>query len=64
MSAHQTDATTDYDGDLQMFRTPPHSLNIETLRFLRWLAERGKLEHAVAGPSDGHAALAQGIAPR
>jgi len=28
------------------------------LRFLRWLAERGHLEHAIAGPPDGSYAAA------
>jgi hypothetical protein len=39
-----------YDGALQMFVEPPRGADARTLRFLRWLAERGPLEHAVAGP--------------
>jgi hypothetical protein len=39
-----------YDGDLQMLVEAPREANREHLLFLRWLAERGRLEHAVAGP--------------
>ena len=39
-----------YDGTLQMFVEPPREADSRTLRFLRWLAERGELEHPVAGP--------------
>jgi len=42
-----------FDGDLQMFREAPKTINMEHLRFLRWLVEQGRLEHAVAGPSTG-----------
>jgi hypothetical protein len=42
-----------YDGDLQMFVQAPRDLDTERLRFLRWLAERGRLEHEVAGPAGG-----------
>lgn len=42
-----------YDGELQMFVQAPQEPDSGRLRFLRWLAERGRLEHAVAGPSDG-----------
>lgn len=31
----------------------PKSVNVAYLRFLRWLAERGRLEHLPAGPSTG-----------
>lgn len=42
-----------YDGDLQMFVLAPRDPDGRRLRFLRWLAEQGRLEHAVAGPSTG-----------
>src|SRR5437763_8846108 len=38
-----------YDGTIQMFIDQPRSLDLQRLRFLRWLAERGRLEHAIAG---------------
>ena len=40
-----------YDGTLQMFVEQPRSINLSTLRFLRWLAEHDRLEHPVAGPA-------------
>lgn len=39
-----------YDGTLQMFVEQPRSIDLGRLRFLRWLAERDRLEHPVAGP--------------
>ena len=39
-----------FDGTLQMFRDAPKPVNGAALRFLRWLAEQGRLEHPVAGP--------------
>ena len=39
-----------YDGDLQMLVEKPREVNREHLLFLRWLAERDRLEHSVAGP--------------
>lgn len=45
--------TTQYDGDLQMFRVVAHEPNHEALRFLRWMAEHGRLEHEVSGPPSG-----------
>jgi hypothetical protein len=39
-----------YDGDLQMLVEEPRDANREHLLFLRWLAERDRLEHTVAGP--------------
>jgi hypothetical protein len=42
-----------YDGDLQMFVEKPRELDLEKLRFLRWMVEQGKLEHAAAGHSSG-----------
>lgn len=38
-----------YDPDLQMFADPPRDPGRAHLGFLRWLAERGRLEHTVAG---------------
>ena len=47
-----------YDGTLQMFVEEMHEPDPQHLRFLRWLGERGKLEHAIAGASSGdHVAL-------
>ena len=42
-----------FDGELKMFRDSDRPINLECLRFLRWLAEQGRLEHAIAGPSSG-----------
>jgi hypothetical protein len=44
---------TSYDGTLRMFRDVPKPVNLAHLRFLRWLAEQGHLEHSVAGPPSG-----------
>ena len=43
-----------YDGTLQMFTQESRDADTRHLRFLRWLAEHGVLEHAVAGPPCGH----------
>ena len=42
-----------FDGELKMFRDSDASVNLAALRFLRWLAENGRLEHEIAGPSSG-----------
>jgi hypothetical protein len=42
-----------YDADLEMFRVTPPPVDFTRLRFLRWLAERGRLEHWPAGPPSG-----------
>lgn len=42
-----------YDGDLEMFREPPKRVDVARLGFLRWLADRGCLEHLPAGPPCG-----------
>lgn len=42
-----------YDASLQMFVQEPRDADASHLRFLRWLAERGGLEHGVAGPPGG-----------
>ena len=39
-----------YDSDLQMLVEEPREASSAHLLFLRWLAERGQLEHPVAGP--------------
>ena len=49
-------ALDSYDTDLQMFVDGEHALDLTRLRFLRWLAEQGKLEHAVAGEPTGELA--------
>jgi hypothetical protein len=41
-----------YDSEVQMFIDEPRKLSLDRLRFLRWLAERGLLEHEVAGVPD------------
>jgi hypothetical protein len=43
----------EYDSDLQMFRLPSREPSLASLRFLRWLADRGDLQHAVSGPPTG-----------
>jgi hypothetical protein len=50
---------TSFDGTLQMFRDAPKPVNLAQLRFLRWLAEQGRLEHAVAGLPSGEFAAAE-----
>jgi len=45
-----------YDAGLQMFVDAAHEPAKETLLFLRWMAEQGRLEHHVAGPVSGPAA--------
>jgi hypothetical protein len=42
-----------YDGELQMFVEEPREPNHEHLRFLRWLVERGRLEHPIVGHPPG-----------
>jgi hypothetical protein len=42
-----------YDGSLQMFVEDRRDPDMRRLRFLRWLAERGWLEHGVAGVPSG-----------
>lgn len=45
-----------YDSELSMFREAPRPVDVAHLRFLRWLAERGRLEHPAAGPPSGELA--------
>ena len=42
-----------YDSDLQMFVDRAREPDRTRLRFLRWLAERGWLEHQPVGPPTG-----------
>jgi len=42
-----------YDSALQMFVQTPQPIDMSRLSFMRWLAEQGRLEHRVAGPSSG-----------
>ena len=46
-------ALSRYDGNLQMFIEESREPGLPRLRFLRWLAEHGALEHQIAGPSSG-----------
>ena len=52
-----TTKTSQYDAELQMFTEQPHEVNLDQLRFLRWLAEHGRLEHQIEGASFGPFAL-------
>ena len=42
-----------YDSTLQMFVQTPQPIDMSKVSFMRWLAEQGKLEHEIAGPSSG-----------
>ena len=42
-----------YDTHLQMFIEERRAPDMRRLRFLRWLAEGGRLEHEIAGASSG-----------
>ena len=42
-----------YDAALQMFTREPREIDLAHLRFLRWLGERGRLEHGPSGPPSG-----------
>jgi hypothetical protein len=42
-----------YDSALQMFVQTPQPIDMSRLSFMRWLAEQGRLEHCIAGPSSG-----------
>jgi hypothetical protein len=46
-------AMEQYDSTLQMFVQTPQPIDMTRLTFLRWLAEHGRLEHRIAGPSSG-----------
>lgn len=49
-----------YDSTLQMFVQKPQPIDMSRLSFMRWLAEQGKLEHPMAGPSSGPLVGAEG----
>ena len=49
--------TSQYDAELQMFTDKPREANLDQLRFMRWLAEHGRLEHRMEGDSVGPFAL-------
>ena len=53
MNEKTTKAGARYDGELQMFCDTAHEPSREALLFMRWMAEQGRLEHAVYGPSSG-----------
>ena len=42
-----------YDSELQMFTLAPQEPDRARLRFMRWMVEQGRLEHAPAGNSSG-----------
>jgi len=42
-----------YDSDLMMYVETGRDVDLRRLRFLRWLASQGRLEHEVAGPPSG-----------
>ena len=42
-----------YDNTIQMCVEGVREPDMRHLHFLRWLAERGELEQAIAGPSSG-----------
>jgi hypothetical protein len=48
---------SNYDGEVQMFVQRPREIDLAHLRFLRWLAVRGCLEHEPVGRSYGVYAL-------
>jgi hypothetical protein len=54
-------AVSVYDGDLQMFVEKPRELDLEKLRFLRWMVEQGKLEHTPAGEPSGKLACLRDV---
>ena len=53
-----------YDDDLRMLRETPSPLDGAHRRFLRWLAERGLLEHQAADPPSDELAAAHGAEQR
>lgn len=44
-----TTRTTGYDRDLNMYIEPEHALNLNTMRFIRWLVTTGRLEGDTKG---------------
>jgi hypothetical protein len=55
-------AVEGYDPSLQMFMEALREPDLAQLRFLRWLAEQGLLEHTVSGPPSGQ--FAEQVAAR
>ncbi|MCC6175302.1 MAG: hypothetical protein IT305_08385 [Chloroflexi bacterium] len=53
-----------YDTSLQMFVEEPREPNLARLGFMRWLAERGRLEHAPMGEAEGEFARPTPVAER
>ena len=53
MNTKKTKTAALYDGNLQMFCEPVHEPDMAMLRFMRWLAEQGRLEHEIAGAAAG-----------
>ena len=49
-------ADTAYDAVLHMHREDQKVVRLQHAKFLRWLAEQGRLEHYPAGPPSGHVA--------
>jgi hypothetical protein len=45
--------TGTYDGIFQMFVEEPRQPDLRHLAFMRWLAERGRLEHDAISPPHG-----------
>jgi len=56
-----------FDPELQMFADQPREPDLTHLQFLRWLGERGRLEHDPLGPAGGEyagRARAEGLVTR
>lgn len=53
MNAKQDKASARYDVELQMFCDTTREPDRGALRFLRWMAEQGRLEHETSGPATG-----------
>lgn len=49
-----------FDGEIQMYCAQVREPYMETLQFLRWMVEKGRLEHPIAGPRAGDLAFANG----
>jgi hypothetical protein len=46
-------ADTAYDAVLHQWREPQKVIRLDHVRFMRWLVERGQLEHWPSGPPSG-----------
>ena len=49
MMQNARDTGHKFDSVLQMYCSPPRKPDLTILQFLRWLCERGELEHQVFG---------------